>query len=53
MKNIIKKVREKITRKIYWLPESQVKLVSTETKKGKWRNESALMSHIIGSWFKK
>ena len=51
MEQIKKLIKDKIIRKIFWLPESQTDMIAKEAKH--WKNESALMQHIISNWFSK
>ncbi len=53
MPKIIKDVVDKVFRKTFWLRGSLLKLIVDETKKGGWKNDSALMDHIITSFFQK
>lgn len=49
----LKKLRDQILRKVFWLPESQINMIAIETKKLKMPNESVLMKFIINKWFEK
>lgn len=54
MKTLIQKVREKLRKKSFWLPENIAKKVEQEAKdKTKWKSESTLITHIVKNWFEK
>jgi hypothetical protein len=53
MEKIRKIFQGKITRKIYWLPQDMITKVEKEALRKKYRNESALIQHIVTNWFEK
>ncbi len=52
MKNLVKKVGF-LFKKAFWLSEKNKKDIEREAKKNWDNNQSALMRHIISTWFSK
>lgn len=53
MEALLKSIKEKVVRKIYWIRPSLIKKVETEAEKLGYKNDSALMNFIISQWFEK
>lgn len=49
IKQVVSKIKEKLRKKSFWLPESLAQKIEKEGKS--WDSESVFMTHMVKTWF--